>query len=120
MLKTIDIKVPFGKSNTYKKIIDLHFFPDNIEYSISVHRLRKNDMFKFEIKDHNLHIERIDLKRGWNIDFTALISMKCTESFYLFPEHYGANNNWVESYVTYKGNKILDSRYIEYYKNGGW
>lgn len=119
-LNTVDIKIPFGKSETSEKTIDLHYFPDDIEYTVSVYRLRNNDMFRFEIKDHKLHIERIDLKKGWNINFTALISIKCNESFYLFPEVCGPNNNWVESYVTYKGNKILDSRYIEYYKNGGW
>ena len=48
------------------------------------------------------------------------ICIRSEESIFLFKENTGENNNWITSYITVNNTKILDSRDLRYYNNGGW
>jgi len=119
-LDKIKIKINIGSSDANIKIINLYYFPEDIKYDIKLIKNQYTDDFNFEIKNNNLFIRRLDLITGWGYNHYVEISFESKESIYLFSETMGANNNWVVSYVTYKNQKILDSRDLEYYKNRGW
>ena len=80
------------------------------------------DEFEFKIENNMLHCTRIDNTTdiGWGHSHSVDICIKSKECIYLFPENIGKNNNWVTSYVTSNSRKILDSRDLEYNRNGGW
>jgi len=116
----IKIKVQIGDSPTNVKYINLHYFPDDIIYSIHLHDNPYNDSFHYEIKDNFLIVKRNDIDSGWGYNHHIDICIVCQESFYLFKENMGENNYWPTSYVTRENKKILDSRDMDYFYNKGW
>lgn len=116
-IDVVKLKICIGNSIKNIKIINLQYFPKNIEYSINLHKNIYKDSFNFEIKDNYLIIKRIDEPTGWGYNHYIDICFPYKTSFFFFKEHFGPNKDWVTSYVTYKNKKILDSRDMEYYKN---
>ena len=116
----VKININIGASNFPNKNINLYYFPDDIEYIITLKKNIHNDNFKFNITNNILNIQRIDIDSGWGYNHSIDIVIKSKESIYLFKENIGANNNWVTSYVTHNTTKILDSRDLTYYNNKGW
>ena len=116
----VKLKIYIGNSESNIKEINLLYFPDNIEYTIKLHKNIYKDEFNFKIENNYLIVKRIDETGGWGYGHYIDICFPSKTSFFFFKENYGPNNYWVTSYVTYKNEKILDSRDIEYYKNNGW
>ena len=119
-IDTIKIKIEIGQSDTNIKKIDLCFFPHDIDYTIQIKKHPHKDIFHFNIKNNILTVQRIDKQIGWGYHHTADIRIPSNETIYLFTENIGNNHNWITSYVSNKGVKLLDSRDLTYHKNGGW
>jgi len=120
-IEEVKIKINIGSSEENVKLIDFHFFPKEItDYTIKLTENHYSDAFDFIIFNNKLIVQRMDKNHGWAHNHSADICIKSNESFYLFKETCGPNYNWVTSYVTFNGNKILDSRDMDYYNNKGW
>lgn len=121
-IKEIKISIAIGRSDTNTKSIDLHFFPNDIIYTIKLlNKTGYSDDFKFEIENNILNITRLDKNTGWDYcDYSVDICIESNETVYFFRENIGENNNWITSYVTYNNKKILDSRDLNYFQNSGW
>jgi len=116
----IKIYVQIGSSDRFIKAIDLHFFPDDIEFTVKLNENIFKDKFDFIIKNNFLIVMRLDEHHGWDYNHSVNICIKSKESIFLFKENIGENNNWVTSYVTLDNKKILDSRDLDYFRNKGW
>ena len=116
----VKVKVCIGASKKNIKRINLGYFPADIDYSIILHETHHKDKFDFNIHDNYLTITRTDETIGWGCEHHIDICFPCKTSFFFFQEVCGPNNDWVASYVVDKGNKIFDSRDINYHNNGGW
>jgi hypothetical protein len=114
------IKIFIGSSETNVKEIDLHFFPEGFDYEIRLVDNPYKDVFEIWIKNNLLFVKRLDEETGWGFHHSIDICIACKESVFLFKENIGENEDWVTSYVTLGSNKILDSRDLDYHKNGGW
>jgi hypothetical protein len=119
-LDEVKINVKIGSSKINEKNINLYYFPNYIEYKIILIKNIHNDRFNFKIKNNILTIKRIDMNCGWGYNHSIDIIIKSKESIYLFREQMPPGNNYVNAYVTYKSEKILDSRDENYYTNKGW
>jgi len=116
----VKIPVIIGSSQTSSKEISLHYFPSEIPYSIElIGEPINGESFKFEIVGTVLKIENLS-KTGWSNNYSVDIIINSQECVYLFKENHGPNRNWVTSYVTNNGTKILDSRDLAYHINHGW
>jgi hypothetical protein len=116
----VKIKINIGSSDNKIKNINLYYFPENIEYTIKLLENPQNDMFNFEIKNNTLTVTNINNDNGWSHSHFIDICFKSKESIFLFKENIGENNNWIQSYVTFNNQKILDSRDLDYYFKRGW
>jgi hypothetical protein len=134
----VKLKICIGSSNKNTKEINLYYFPEDIQYTINLHKNHYKDMFHFEIKNNNLIVKRLDQSTGWAHNHFIDICFPSKSSFFFFKENVGPNNDgddyaaaaaarasprsaiWAASYVTHNNKKILDSRDIEYYTNRGW
>jgi len=117
-----EVKIPIyvGSSETNSKTIDLRYFPDDIEYSIKLISAGYDDTFDFNIKDNILTVTRTDNVTGWGYPYSINIIIQSKEKLFFFKENCGDQGNWVQSYVTHRHTKILDSRDLEYFYNRGW
>ena len=118
-IENVKIKINIGSSIENIKTINLHYFPDDILYTITLLRHPYPDNFNFEIKNNILMITRIDQTTGWGNSHSIEISFNTQATIYLFNEKIITKSN-LSAYVTYKNKKILDSRDKEYYYNKGW
>jgi hypothetical protein len=116
----VKIKIYINSSNENVKKINLHYFPENIKYTIKLHKSPYSDTFHFEIKNNYLIVKRLDKNHGWGYNHCIDIYFHSKANVYFFKENIGSNNDLVTSYVSHNNKKILDSRDIDYYKNGGW
>ena len=114
----VKIKICIGKSDKNIKVINLYYFPDDIEYNIKLHKSMNHDKFQFEITNNNLIVKRIDESYGWDFVHYIDICFKYNNRLFFFKEE--CNGHWSKSYVTHNNKKILDSRDNEYYVNKGW
>jgi len=120
-LEEIKIIVDIGSSETNTKHVDLHFFPQDIEYNIKLVKNHYDDDFFFNIHDNKLIVKRLDDDFGWGHHHSAEICIKSKESIYLFKENNNSSiNSMTTCYVTNNQEKILDSRDLNYHVNGGW
>ncbi len=122
-LDRVKIPIKVGTSRFSRKVINLFYFPSDIEYSINVISSIDSKKFKFEINDSLLNIYRIDKDEGWVNNLHIDICLKSNEVIYLFQEKMSKTKDkplLCCYYVAYKDKKILDSRDVNYYKNGGW
>ena len=116
----VKLKICIGSSIKNTKEINLYYFPEDIQYTINLHKHCFKDIFHFEIKNNYLIIKRLDENHGWGHNHYIDICFPSESSFYFFKENIGPNNDWVTSYVTNNNKKIFDSRDIDYHINGGW
>jgi hypothetical protein len=119
-IDSVKLKIWIGSSITNTKKINLYYFPQNIQYTINLHKHPYKDTFHFEIKNNYLIIKRLDLNEGWGHNHSMDICIQSKTSFLFFKEECGPNYDWTTSYVTHNNNKILDSRDMEYFNNQGW
>jgi len=119
-IEEIKILVNIGTNETSIKHINLHFFPEEINYNVKLIKNPYKDKFKFNIKNNILIIQRLDENTGWGHNHSIDICIESKEIIFLFKENIGQNDNWITSYVTLNNKKILDSRDINYYNNKGW
>jgi len=110
-----EIRIPIilGSSKTDTKTIDLYYFPSDIAYTIR----GDTSQYTFQIENNILTVTHTG---GWTHDLTVDICIEANERVLLFKENRGEHGNWVTSYVTHKGIKILDSRDLTYFRNKGW
>lgn len=119
VLNEVKIPVSIGSSKTNIKIIDLHYFPEDVNYIVKICKNKYNDTFNFKIKNNKLIVTRTDTETGWGYNHKCDVVINCNERVYLFQEYKG-NTGSTSCYVDYKNEKILDSRDKIYYNNGGW
>jgi hypothetical protein len=118
-LNSVKLEIKFGSSPTNEKRMNLFYFPLE-NYDIQLKPNQYNDLFEFSIKNNVLFVKRIDEDTGWGHDHSCDLIIKSQEVIYLFKEITGHNNNFSQSAVYNNDNKILDSRDMEYFHNGGW
>jgi hypothetical protein len=116
-----EIKIPIavGESNTNTKIIDLHYFPSDVEYTIQIKPNPYKDAFICKIANNKLIITRLDEETGWGHPHALDICIKCNERILLFKEE-GNLMSIINCYVSHNNKKILDSRDPTYFSNKGW
>jgi hypothetical protein len=119
-LTSIKIPVYIGLSDTNTKYINLGYFPNDITYSLNIKSHQFKDRFNFSIVDNTLVVTRLDENYGWGYEHSCDIIINSMEKIYIFKENSGENNDWVTSFVTHNGKKILDSRDLNYHNNNGW
>jgi hypothetical protein len=118
-LSQVKIKIDLGISTTNTKVIDLYYFPEDIDYSIKLHEHKWADTFKLKINNNQLIVTRTDSKDGWGYNHFCDIVIHTPETVYLFQEH--TESDWRKSYVSYRDTKILDSHDLDYVnKTNGW
>jgi hypothetical protein len=115
-LNQVIIKIPIGNSNENIKLINLYYFPNDINYKLVLNNNWTDDEFDLQIINNILIVKRLDDNKGWGYMHHCNIIIDSNESFFILPEL--KNNNWVNSYVSYNNKKILDSRDMDYYNNG--
>lgn len=111
-INEVKIKVPIGNSEKNIKIIDLYYFPEDIEYSLQLVDNKYSDKFEFTIVKNKLKVRRLDIESGWGYPHICNICIPSKQKLYFFTEVWGGHLS--SCYVTYKNNKILDSRHPEY------
>jgi len=114
----IRMKVDIGVSEENTKQIKLvNHFPRGYEYEIVFNTTQYSDMLECKLVENMLHVKRIDTECGWTYNHSVTIVFKADESYVFFREHIGPNENWLESYITWNGTKILKSRDVEYHQH---
>ena len=111
-IRQIKIPVHVGSSTANQKSVNLVYFPSDIVYTIQC-----DIPLSFQIENNILTVTHTE---GWTQDLTVHICIEANERVLLFKENRGDNGNWITSYVTHKGIKILDSRDLIYFRNKGW
>lgn len=106
-LNKIRIPINIGKSENNLKIINLVYFPSNIDCSFEIKCHNHRDTFKFKIENNQLYVYRTDLNTGWGYNHNIDICIQSEEVIYLFQEI--KPKDWKQSYVVHNNNKILDS-----------
>ena len=115
-LEYLKVKIHIGTHNTKMKEIDLLYFPDDIHYDINILNEDYNEMFDTYINDDKLYVTS-KLDNGWNVDLYCDIIFKSKQTIFLFQQNVPS---YRQAYVSYKGNKILDSRDPLYSSQLGW
>jgi mannosyltransferase OCH1-like enzyme len=111
-IRQVKIPVHIGPSTTKQKSVNLYYFPSDIVYTIQC-----DSPFSFHIENNILTVTHTG---GWTHDLTVDICIEANERVLLFKENRGEHRNWITSYVTHNGIKILDSRDLTYFRNNGW
>jgi len=119
-INKIKLPIIIGKSSKPIKYILLHYFPNDIKYTIQIKPHPCQDNFEFKIKNNTLIVKRLDTSRGWDYNHSVDLCISSNEKIFLFKENLGPNNDATRSYVTHGSNKILDSRDLNYANSKGW
>jgi hypothetical protein len=119
-INEVKLKIEIGASNILIKAIPLYYFPDDIDYKITLCPSQHCDTFDFKIANNMLLVRRMDMSTGWGHCHSCfiIITTISKESIYLFEENGTGHNS--DCTVSYKNRRILDSRDPEYYINRGW
>jgi len=117
-LEEVKIKINVGKSDKNVKKINLYYFPRYIPYKITLLENTTDNQFNCVIYNNILFVKRIDVNSGWDYDHSVDIIIKSKESIYLFKEHWDGDVR--QAIVSLGTKKILDSRDVNYSRNGGW
>jgi len=118
-LDSVKLEIKIGPSSVNEKRINLFYFPLE-NYDIQLKPNSYNDLFEFSVKNNILTVKRIDIDSGWGHDHSCELIVREREVVYLFKEVTGPNNNFSKSVVFDGDIKILDSRDMDYFHNGGW
>uniref|UniRef100_A0A6C0IHQ6 Alpha 1,4-glycosyltransferase domain-containing protein n=1 Tax=viral metagenome TaxID=1070528 RepID=A0A6C0IHQ6_9ZZZZ len=109
----IKISVHIGSSTTNVKEIALYNFDKAHEYTF----VSSNNNFSYEIRENVLFVtNNSDAYNGWTDNISVDICIKTSQSIYLFEEILFNTKN----IVTFKGNKIFDSRDPSYDRNSSF
>lgn len=111
------LEVTIGTSDSPIKKINLIYFPDDVNYYVVLHDNPYQDVFRFDIKDNELIIERKDIASGWGHSHKVDICFISKEKVFLFEEIKDHTTNTF--HVFDNKLKIMDSRDLDYVKNGG-
>ncbi len=120
-LNKIKVYINIGNSTSNKKSINLGWFPDNTQYTVSLKNANTND-YTFSIKNNHLLIEKKldDNKEGWdmNIESDLHIDLHKPEILYFFREghtYHSRRNSPLNIGIINRHNKyLLKSRYDSY------
>jgi hypothetical protein len=118
-IETLKLEIKIGSSSHNEKRINLFYFPIK-DYDIQIKPSEYKDTFEFSVKNNILNVKRIDSNEGWGHDHSCELIIKTKEVIYLFDERPGPHTNWATSAVYNEDFKILDSRDMDYFHNGGW
>ena len=125
-INVINPKVQIKISNFDKDeiIIDLIWFPNNIDYKLKIKEKGLRCLFKLKILDNKLYIKYKDNVQKVKSLFHVNIYFYSNEKIYLFEERINNTNDEnyhnADMYVFDKNKKILKSRMTEYILNNGW
>jgi hypothetical protein len=119
-LDTVKIVIPIGSSETPNKVVHLPYFDNKISYTLRLIQAPVSDRFRLKINGATLSVTRTDADAGWSHNHSCEILIQSKEAVLLFKETQDDGTHWSTSYVTHKGQKILDSRDLVYYQQGGW
>jgi hypothetical protein len=114
----VKLKIEIGMSNILIKAIPLYYFPDDIDYEITLCQSPHGDTFDFKIINNMLLVRRIDTSTGWSHCHSCFIIITSKECIYLFSEK--IRGGILDCNIYYKNKKIMDSRDPEYYTKQGW
>lgn len=118
----VQIKIPNFDNNEI--IIDLIWFPKNIDYKLKIHEKELRCLFNIKILKNKLYIKNKDNVHKVKSLFHVNIYFNSNENIYLFEERINniddENYKGADMYVFDKNKKILKSRMTEYLLNDGW
>lgn len=114
-MSEIKIPITIGASRTQDSVVELHYFPDDIHYTIRASS-SLSERFTYTIKNNKLLVKRVDKNSGWVSNHRVDIILASNEKIMLFPE-YCSGNHITSCHVKYKGQKILDSHNPSYVKS---
>jgi hypothetical protein len=115
-LEEVRIPVLIGSSQSQTKVVPLYYFPE-IEYELCLVKSPVSESLTVTIEGSNMIVRSVE--NGWDHPQYCEIVIKSKESFSLFKE-VNDGPHWSTSFVTHRGQKILDSRDPVYYEQGGW
>lgn len=118
-IEEVKICINVGISHSNVKIIDLYYFPSDVEYYIQLLPNPYNEQFTFEIANNKLIVTRIDQHEGWYYNHYVDICIPSKEKLLFFFEKVEGNDPCAH-HVLFNNKKILDSRDPIYYYNKGW
>lgn len=116
-INTVRIPVCIGSSEENVKYIDLHYFPENVEYTIEIKSHIHSDDFYVDIKNNIITVKRMDSPIGWGYIHWMDICISSNQKMSFFNERIGDCScpDWPNTcFVLHKNKKILDSRDITY------
>lgn len=114
-MSEIKIPITIRASRTQDSIVELHYFPDDIHYTIRASS-SLSERFTYTIKNNKLLVKRVDKNSGWVSKHKVDIILASNEKIMLFPE-YCSVNHITSCHVKYKGKKILDSHNPSYVRS---
>ena len=115
-LNLVKIRINIGRSVHNIKKINLIYFPNDVAYKIVLIKTNYPDNFAFRISGNTLFVKRLDSNEGWEHNHACNICIQSNETISFFYENKEGND-----YICkYNNKKMLDSRDLEYKKNGGW
>lgn len=122
-IEQIKVPINIGTNNANTKCINLHFFPNDLLYTVTLRPNNYNDTFNFNIIDNKLYVTKIDNIVGWEGNHFCDIVIDSKEHITLFQEKHTSSH--LNTYYIVHGCKtILHSRDINYnngeYGNRGW
>jgi hypothetical protein len=118
-LEEVKIKIVVGSSDKNIKRINLYYFPPYIKYRIQLKENTTDHKFVYRIYNNMLCVKRSDENTGWDYEHSLDICIQSKESIFLFKEDL-EGSDLSRAIVTLGSEKILDSRDMRYYLNGGW
>jgi len=101
--RPIRIPIRVGRSNTQSKGIELHYFPNKLQYKLQILDPPTTQSYRCEIKGTTLITTRTDQDSGWSSKLIAEIILPTSYTVYLLQEHFGdGGTNWVTSWVSFQ------------------
>lgn len=117
-LENVKVKINIGTSNNRTKVINILYFPEKVEYLISLCKNPYKDSFSFKIENNNLIVTRTDEDHGWEYNHYCDLILSYNKSIYFFKEKIDNNQPISEAYVSdANGEKIFKSRDLLYMNN---
>ncbi len=119
-VEVVKLRIRVGPSKHVMKSIPLYYFPDNIDYTIQLHKHKYGDRFKFRIDNNTLFVTRTDKRRGWGHNHHVDICFASKTSFLFFKEQSKQPGRYRNAFVSHRGEKIMDSRDKNYTRKRGF
>ena len=130
------IRIPIYISSIDEDIVSLHYFPSNVEYTLSISPNTRNkwvlanqDKFKMKIENHCLIVNIVDdtetatdyNNESFIVDICIDLPKDAPEVIYLFQECIRQPSNISTCYIAdCNGKNIMDCRDQNYIRDHGW